>query len=194
MSGSGPIPAKRFRLIEADFPWHFDTWSDKGQGRSPSRHYQTMTDEEIFAFWDDMNLDRVVARDCVLVMWATWPKLEAAFQALRAFGFRYSTGRTWVKLTSAGIPAAGTGLVFPGTDEPFLIGKRGNPKQRDGSALDMGGLVNVYSARREHSRKPDEFKKMIERRFRGPALELFSRGAPRPGWTLWGNEVGKFGG
>jgi N6-adenosine-specific RNA methylase IME4 len=28
--------------------------------------------------------------------------------------------------------------------------------------------------------------------FEGPCAELFARGPARPGWDLWGDEVGKF--
>jgi hypothetical protein len=37
-----PLPDGPFDLMVADPPWHFVTHSEKGQGRSPSRHYQTM--------------------------------------------------------------------------------------------------------------------------------------------------------
>ena len=36
-SASGP-----FDLIYADPPWHFETSSNKGQGKSPSAHYATL--------------------------------------------------------------------------------------------------------------------------------------------------------
>jgi N6-adenosine-specific RNA methylase IME4 len=41
----------------------------------------------------------------------------------------------------------------------------------------------------EHSVKPDEAFKRIERLYPGPYLELFAR-QPREGWTVWGNEIG----
>ena len=44
---------------------------------------------------------------------------------------------------------------------------------------------------REHSRKPDEMRRNIERQFLGPYLELFAR-ETAAGWDSWGNEVGKF--
>jgi N6-adenosine-specific RNA methylase IME4 len=40
----------------------------------------------------------------------------------------------------------------------------------------------------EHSEKPDEVYRRIERLYPGPYLELFAR-KPRKGWTVWGNEV-----
>ena len=40
----------------------------------------------------------------------------------------------------------------------------------------------------EHSEKPDEAYSRMQRLFAGPYLELFGR-KPRPGWTVWGNEI-----
>ena len=40
----------------------------------------------------------------------------------------------------------------------------------------------------EHSEKPDEVYRRIERLYPAPRLELFAR-KPREGWTVWGDEV-----
>ena len=40
----------------------------------------------------------------------------------------------------------------------------------------------------EHSEKPEEVRRLIERLFPGPYLELYGR-KPAPGWTVWGNEI-----
>jgi N6-adenosine-specific RNA methylase IME4 len=48
----------------------------------------------------------------------------------------------------------------------------------------------IDAPRGRHSEKPDFVFDMIERQF--PHLlkiELNRRGAPRPGWAAWGNEV-----
>ena len=43
------LPKKLYNIIYADCPWDFKTYSDKGAGRSPSRHYPCMSLEEIKA-------------------------------------------------------------------------------------------------------------------------------------------------
>jgi N6-adenosine-specific RNA methylase IME4 len=40
----------------------------------------------------------------------------------------------------------------------------------------------------EHSEKPEEVARRIERLYPGPYLELFAR-RPRERWTTWGNEI-----
>ncbi len=46
----------------------------------------------------------------------------------------------------------------------------------------------MRTAKREHSRKPDELYTIIEECSPGPYLELFAR-RRRAGWVQWGNEV-----
>jgi N6-adenosine-specific RNA methylase IME4 len=40
----------------------------------------------------------------------------------------------------------------------------------------------------EHSQKPEEYARIIEKLYDGPYLELFAR-RKRDGWTTWGNQV-----
>ena len=42
----------------------------------------------------------------------------------------------------------------------------------------------------EHSDKPEEVRRRIERLFAGPYLELYGR-KPVEGWTVWGNEIAR---
>ena len=48
----------------------------------------------------------------------------------------------------------------------------------------------IVSPVQQHSRKPDDQYRKIERLFPGRRyLELFARRKGRPGWDYWGNEV-----
>ena len=49
----------------------------------------------------------------------------------------------------------------------------------------------IRTKKREHSRKPDELYKIIEKCSWGPYLELFARGT-RKKWTSWGNQSKKY--
>jgi N6-adenosine-specific RNA methylase IME4 len=49
----------------------------------------------------------------------------------------------------------------------------------------------VLAPVREHSRKPAEVYRRIERFCAGPRIELFAR-ERRPGWISWGDEIGRF--
>jgi N6-adenosine-specific RNA methylase IME4 len=80
----------------------------------------------------------------------------------------------------------GMGYWTRANSEPCLLATRGKPKR-----LNADVRQGIIEPRREHSRKPDCVPGRIERLVAGPYLELFCR-TTRPGWTVWGNQVGKF--
>jgi hypothetical protein len=67
--------------------------------------------------------------------------------------------------------------------EPVLLATRGNPLRLSKDVHQV-----VIAPVGEHSQKPDEVYRRIERLYPGPYLELFAR-KPRDGWTTWGNEI-----
>ena len=80
----------------------------------------------------------------------------------------------------------GCGYWTRANSEVCLLATRGKPKR-----LNADVRQAIIEPRRQHSRKPDCVHGRIERLVEGPYLELFAR-APRPGWTVWGNETDKF--
>jgi N6-adenosine-specific RNA methylase IME4 len=68
-----------------------------------------------------------------------------------------------------------------------LLARRGNCRRVTKDVREL-----IIAPRREHSRKPDEFFRRVERYCVGPYLDLFSR-TDREGWACWGEEAGKFG-
>lgn len=186
-----PDRAGQYRVIYADPPWSFATYSRKGKGRSADAWYDTMTLESIMA----LPVADWAADDCVLLMWTTDPLLEKSFNVLRAWGFTYKTvGFYWAKLNkSEGGMVFGERSFFTGmgfwtraNPEPCLLATRGKPS-RVGTAV----RKLVISPRREHSRKPDEVYDRVEALVDGPYLEMFSRN-DRAGWDSWGAEAGTF--
>lgn len=176
---------EKFPVILADPPWTFKTYSKKGEAKSPSKHYETMTIEDICAF----PVKDVVADDAVLFLWVYQPLLPEAFKVMEAWGFRYvSIGFVWRKLTKHGKEHMSTGYYTRAGMEMVLIGRRGNPPRPKNR-----GVRQVFSSPvREHSRKPDEVYDYIESMYDGPYLELFARASYRKDWVKVGNETGKF--
>ncbi len=182
---------KHYRVIYADPPWTFATYSRKGKGRSPEAHYDCMTLADIKA----LPVADWAADDCVLLLWTTDPLLEKAFEVIRAWGFTYKTvGFYWAKLnkSSGRVPTdersffTGLGFWTRANPEPCLLATRGHPKRRSADVRKL-----VISPRREHSRKPDEVYDRITALCEGPYLEMFARGS-RPGWDVWGSETDLF--
>lgn len=182
-----PIPPAAYKAIEADPSWHYQLRSEAGALKSPQRHYDCLSTDEICGLRDTLGLDWILDPNCALFLWATWPMLDDARRVLAAWGFRYVTGGSWHKHTVNGKRCMGTGYIMRAYSEPFLVGVRGSPDWRSRSI--RNGFDDI---RREHSRKPVAMKEAIEALLPGPYLELFSR-EDRPGWTAWGDEAGKFG-
>jgi len=197
-----PPQADQYRVIYADPPWRFATYSDKGKGRSAEAHYDCLTVDQIKA----IPVRQWAADDAVLLLWATDPLLPRALEVIAAWGFTYKTvGFYWVKLNKsvAGRLApdlfggngpllterdffTGLGFWTRANPEPCLLATRGQPKRRAGDVPKL-----LLAPRREHSRKPEEAYRRIERLLPGPYLELFARQS-RPGWDGFGNQPGLF--
>lgn len=195
------FPQQQHGLIYADPAWEFLTHSYKGLEKSPQKHYECMSLEDLKEMRDDILF--ASAPDCILVMWTTWWALPQALDLMLYWGFQYKTGGVWNKTTKNGKQTFGTGYCFRNASEVLLIGKIGKPTIKNKATRDSIftgdvpndlndlGEVIVNSIRREHSRKPDAMYTMLENMFHGGYLELFARNK-REGWTSWGNEIDKF--
>ena len=176
-----------YRVIYADPPWTFSTYSRKGKGRSAEAHYDCMSLADIKA----LPVAEWAAADCVLLLWTTDPLLPTALDVLAAWGFTYKTvGFYWAKLNKSADPTiyrdasffTGLGFWTRANPEMCLLATRGHPHRRNANVRKL-----IVSPRREHSRKPDEAYGRIERLCEGPYLEMFARSS-RPGWDRWGDE------
>jgi N6-adenosine-specific RNA methylase IME4 len=187
------LPPLSFAAIMIDPPWSFKTHSEKGQGRSPSRHYRTMTLKEIAG----LGIGQFAQKDCACFMWTVDHLLPQSIDILGGWGFTYRTvAFRWLKLrkkvkdrifmTERDLHM-GTGYWTRANSEVCLLGTIGHPKR-----IGRGVRRDIVAPRRQNSRKPDEIYERIERLVAGPYAEIFSR-TDRPGWTSWGDEAGKFG-
>lgn len=189
-------PAKGYGVIVADPAWSFKTYAKDGGNRAAAKHYRVMSAQKILDLGRRLGMVDsegkpivgLCAKHCALVLWGTWPMLDAARATLAAWGFNYVSGGSWAKRTRRGGLALGTGYIYRGCSEYWLLGTRGKPKVRSHRERN-----HIDGLRREHSRKPEEILDMHARLFTGPYLELFAR-ATLPGWDSWGNQVEKFDG
>lgn len=181
----------KYGAILADPPWRYEVWAE-GSKRNASHHYPLMQNEDI----SNMPIADLAAKDCVLFMWVTWPKLIEALEVIKAWGFEYKTcGFCWIKadnkqpdmFKSEINPYVGMGYWTRANSEPCLLATRGKPKR-----INADVRQGIIAPRREHSRKPDGVHEAIERLVSGPYCELFGR-QQRKGWDVWGNQTDKFG-
>jgi len=180
---------KKYSVILADPPWKFKTFSKKGLGKSPERHYPTMTIERLEA----LPVGDWAAKDCALFLWCTWPMLlhptQPVFRVLKAWGFTPSgLAWEWIKFNPVtGKYSFGGGYGTRKNLEPCILARKGAPHILNRSQRDF-----IIAPRREHSRKPDEQYPRIEVMYKGPRIELFAR-QRRKGWDAFGNQINKFG-
>jgi len=162
----------QYDLIYADPPWRYSF--SKSASRKIENQYETMGIEDIEA------LEIPAAKDCVLYLWATMPKLPEAMRVVSAWGFEYVTGACWDK------EIIGMGYWFRGQHELLLVAKRGSPSP----PLQSVRRSSVFRARRgRHSAKPECVAEYLESAHPDVArLEMFARRA-RPGWDVWGDQA-----
>jgi N6-adenosine-specific RNA methylase IME4 len=189
-----------YRAILMDVPWSFLTRSDKGKDRSPEKHYSTMTLDQIKA----LPIRDLVHKDgAVLYFWVIDTHVEMALDVIRGYGFTYKTvGLYWAKTNRDGSFFTGMGFWTRANPEHAYEAYFGREQEVErcflntvGSPKRTGKAVKrlIVAPRREHSRKPDETHARIEALTDGPYLELFAR-EWRPNWSLWGDEIDRFGG
>lgn len=185
------VESGRFNIIYADPPWRYKNWSmaelaQRGEkwarrnGRSP---YDVMTSADIAA----MPVVDMAARDSILLMWVTDPKLEEAFAVIRQWGFTYKTvGFYWVKTNPSGVGFHfGLGYHTRANPEQCLLATRGRGLRRVDNAVPKLIVAPVG----EHSQKPPETRERIMRLYGAvPRLELFAR-QRAAGFAAWGNQV-----
>ena len=163
-----PLPTGPFRVIVADPPWQYDT-----SGNLP---YPTMPIDEI----KSMSVEDIAEDDAILWLWTTIAHLRVAFEVAETWGFECKSLLTWVK------DRMGTGEWLRGQTEHCILATRGKPVFLHGSHTTV-----LHAARREHSRKPEEFYALVEATCPGSKLELFAR-HERDGWTVFGDQTALF--
>ena len=169
-------PRGGYLTILADPPWKqgmVGKWTHK-RTVAKSLEYPTMTIEEICA----MRVGELAGEGCHLWLWTTNQFLDAGFDVMRAWGFKYLAPVHWIK-------DSGCGAWWIHRTQTILHG------YKDKCRFPMGRYKpNIFNANKptKHSKKPDQSYDLIESISPAPRLELFAR-ERRLGWDAWGNEV-----
>lgn len=164
----------RYSVLLCDPPWEYQGASDPG--RTAERHYPTLSHAELLA----LPVGEIAARDAVLFLWVTPPKVAEAIELVSAWNMTFKTSAVWDK----GVP--GLGSWYRQQHEILFVATRGKipppaPANRPSSV--------IRAPRAAHSAKPDLVRKQIEEMYPGlPRIELFARGHV-PGWDVWGLEA-----
>lgn len=172
------LPEGVFSVVYADPPWEY---ANSGLAGAAADHYPPVPTDLLC----ELPVPERLAENAVLFLWTTNPLLEDGLRVMACWGFDYKTNFAWDK----GRECYGKlGFYNYGQHELLLVGVRGSCLPAEGSLVPS----LLKTAKREHSRKPDEVYGIIEAMYpHGARVELFAR-QTREGWTAWGNEVGKW--
>lgn len=172
---------KKYDIIYADPPWAYQD-SKSTDTRSASGHYEVIKSKKLHK----LNVSKIASDNCLLFMWVTMPKLNEAFDVIKAWGFEYKTNAfTWIKTNKKSDSLfMGMGRWTRANAELCLLATKGKPQRVSAS------VHSVIQARLgQHSEKPAIVRdKIIELCGDLPRIELFSRHVI-DGWDRVGNEI-----
>ena len=177
-----PFPNKKlYKIIYADPPYYFKSYSKKGENRNATNHYPCMEFNDLLR----LPVANLADLDCVLFLWVTNPFLEKSFKLISQWNFQFKTvAFTWVKTNEKNNFFMGLGYWTRANPEICLLATKGKPKRLSKNIQQL-----VIDKRREHSRKPDIIRnKIVELCGDLPRIELFARQKVK-GWDNWGNEI-----
>lgn len=155
----------------------------KGRG-TVNLPYPTMSVDELCA----LPIKNISSPKAMLFIWVTFPKLIEALKVIAAWGFAYKgLAFDWTKL-KGDKPFIGMGRYTRQNNEVCLRADHAmKPK-----VLNHSVSCVIQSPIREHSRKPDEVRSLLEAMFGDvPKIELFAR-QEFAGWDCWGNQINHF--
>lgn len=170
----------KYKTILADPPWEQGLTAkwQRRPNRAERLPYPTMTVPEICA----LPVGDLAAPGAHLWLWTTNEYLEAGFQVMRAWGFKYLAPVTWIK-------PSGVGAWFIHRTQTMLFGYRAP------LAMRARYQMNVFRANPgAHSEKPGASYELIEAVSEPARVEIFARPwtamfPARVGWDVCGDEV-----
>ena len=177
-----------FPIAVFDPPWDYRA---SHFGGTAHEHYSLQDDDFIYS----LPISGLMADHAVLLVWATFPRLDVALEFGQRAGFRLTTVFfTWVKIAKGEEHEERKALCRCGSytranAEVLLMFSRGNIT-RYRRNVTISSILTTEA--REMSRKPDESIEMIMKFFQCiPMFEGFAR-ETRPFWYTWGNEINHF--
>lgn len=181
-----PFPNKKYKIIVADPPWSYNKYSNSKPNIASNIRvtpYLPLPLQEI----KEMPVHQIADKDCVLLLWITFPCLEMGLEVIKAWGFKYKTvAFNWVKKNKRGIGwFMGFGHYTRANGEICLLATKGKGVK----VLKKNMSQLVINPLTVHSEKPSIVMKKIVTLFGDePRIELFAR-KQLSGWDAWGNDL-----
>lgn len=177
------FPTTKYNIIYADPAWSYKSNRKVYRNdRDANTRYQVSSHQEL----KDIPVQSIAAKDCLLFMWVTMPKLNTCWEIIEAWGFTYKTvAFTWVKTNKKSLSFFwGMGRWTRSNAELCLLATKGKPKRVSAAVHSV-----VAQPIEKHSKKPDIIREKIVLLCGDlPRIELFAR-QKTDGWDVWGKEV-----
>lgn len=186
-----PFPNKKYKIIYADPPWPYSKYRNLAKNNNDKIRvtpYKAMTLEDI----KQMPISQITEKDCVLLMWVTFPCLEMGLKVIKAWGFTFKTvAFNWMKKNKKGIGFfMGFGHYTRSNGEICLLATKGKGLK----VLKKNMSQVVVTPLTQHSQKPTIVRKKIVDLFGDEdRIELFAR-KQAAGWDAWGDDLELNGG
>ena len=162
---------KTYSTLLLDPPWDVEQKGALGA----INHYPLMTLDRIKA----LPVPELLDEDSHAWLWVTAATLEKGYELLRGWGLTPRSIFIWIK------PRMGLGVYLRNCAEFIILATKGK------APIEFKGQMNYgFFPLQEHSHKPEEVHKIIERCSPGTngRLEMFAR-RRQHGWDCWGNEI-----
>jgi N6-adenosine-specific RNA methylase IME4 len=130
----------------------------------------------------NLPVESICENNAHLYLWVTNNYLPAGLEVMKKWRFDYTTTITWVK------DRFGLGQYFRGITEHCLFGVKGMIPYKVIDDKRQQGVTVINASRTEHSTKPEEMRRMIEKVSSGEKIELFAR-RKTLNWDSWGNQI-----
>lgn len=192
-----------YKTVVADPAWKL--CSGGRSSLAVHTHYPVQTKNEVIDTMKKWIESHPIAPEAHLYLWCInsyssgYSKgVEDALDVCRSIGFHPVTNIVWCKPQNNPTPYGlrGTELCIFATRHrkgQYREIMYGGSKNESSVAKDSlkRSLDWFVADRREHSRKPEEFYRLVEQRSNPPYLEMYGR-TKRKNWTILGNETGKY--
>jgi N6-adenosine-specific RNA methylase IME4 len=165
---------KKYRIIYADPPWQYGNAMPE-YVTEPQDYYSLMSTSDIC----EMPVKEITEENAVLFIWSTSPHLPEALEVVKSWGFKYKTTFIWDKIKH------NMGHYNSVRHEILLVCTKGSCTPDVKKLFDS--VVSIE--RTVHSKKPDEFRNIIDTLYTyGNKIELFARESIK-GWDVFGNQI-----
>ena len=180
------FPKGKYDVIYTDMPWEYNNVKTGGNHNSGATQKYNTIPTGTLRFEMTILINSIAAKNAVVFFWMTVPMEREQTTVFDALDFKLKSKVFWHKNGRIGM-----GFWVRHQIEFMMIGIKGDVSAFRSSNRNFVRLLETPAL--QHSKKPGEFRKMIETITKSMGkrkkIELFAR-SPAKGWKSWGDQLG----